>query len=210
MVKDLTNMRFGRLVVCDRAEDNISNSGYRTVMWNCVCDCGNHTTVRAKCLNSGVTKSCGCLARELVSKRASIHHDTGTRLYAIWNSMRQRCNNPNHSSYYNYGGRGIRICPERDDYSVFREWSYRNGYNKNAKRGECTLDRIDVNGGYDPQNCGWIDMKHQCNNKRDTLYYSLGMDCHSLKEWSDITGIKYCTLWRRYKAGWSAERALKH
>lgn len=192
-----------------RADDHVSKSGYHTVMWHCTCDCGNEVVVRGKCLSSGATKSCGCLAKELLSERASKHHGYGSRLYAIWNSMRQRCNNANHAAYKNYGGRGIRICPEWDDYAIFREWSYTAGYDENAPRGLCTLDRIDVDGNYTPDNCRWISMKEQSNNKRDTPYFELDGVTHTLQEWSNITGIKYETLWRRYNAGWSSERALK-
>ena len=120
---DLTGMRFGRLFVVGRADDIVSESGYKTLAWNCVCDCGNSTVVRGKSLTGGVTQSCGCFAREQMSKRVSRHHGYGTRLYAIWNSMRQRCNNPNHKAYKNYGGRGITICKEWDDFGEFRRWA---------------------------------------------------------------------------------------
>lgn len=206
--KDLTGMRFGRLVVNCRAEDKVSNSGYHTVMWICICDCGKVTVVRGKCLSKGVTQSCGCLAKELLKKRTSKHGGFGTRLYTIWNSMRQRCNNKNHHSYNNYGGRGIKICNEWEDYSVFRTWAYSSGYDDNAPRGKLTLDRIDVNGNYNPENCRWVSMKKQSNNKRSTPKYTLNGETHTLLEWSDITGVKYATLWKRYNSGWNAERAL--
>lgn len=98
MRTNLIGHKYGRLTVLEMAEDLVSSSGYHTVMWKCLCDCGEKVIVRGKCLTQGVTKSCGCLQREQLSKRASKHHDQGSRLYAIWDSMRQRCNNPNNAA----------------------------------------------------------------------------------------------------------------
>lgn len=178
-------------------------------MWQCRCDCGKEVTIRSKCLTRGVSKSCGCLAKELASKRASKHNGFGTRLYAVWNSMRQRCNNPKHHAYQNYGGRGIAICHEWDDFSAFRNWALSAGYDEDAKRGKFTLDRIDVNGGYTPDNCRWADMSVQSNNRRETVYVSYDGETHTLTEWANITGIKYCTLWSRYKRGFTPEAILR-
>lgn len=194
-------MRFGRLVVIRRDEDNIAPSGYRTPTWLCMCDCGNKVTVRGKSLTGGVTQSCGCLAKELVSERASKHHGYGTRLYPIWNSMRQRCNNPHNQAYKNYGGRGISICDEWDDFAVFREWALANGYDENASRGECTLDRIDANGNYCPENCRWVGMREQTNNRRKTVFITYNGKTLPLTKWADETGIRYSALWERYKHG---------
>jgi len=196
--------------VVSRAPDHVaSRSGYKSVMWNCVCDCGAAVVTRGKSLRYGVTKSCGCLARELKSQNNSKHHGFGTRLYAVWDSMRQRCNNPQNKAYKNYGGRGISICSEWDDFTKFREWAYATGYDDDAPRGVCTLDRIDVNGDYCPENCRWATAKEQGRNRRDTPYYTLGDETHDLKTWAEITGIKYETLWARHKRGWDAARALK-
>lgn len=179
---DLIGNRYGRLVVISRAEDHICPSGYRTSMWNCLCDCGKTKAIRGKSLVYGVTKSCGCLAKEKVSDRASKHHGFGTRLYAVWNSMRQRCNNEKHRSYGNYGGRGIRICKEWDDFSVLRDWAIRAGYDPLDDRDIYTLDRIDVDGDYTPENCRWVDMRGQANNKRNTIYLIHNGCKHSLSE----------------------------
>lgn len=208
-MKDLTGQRFGRLTVLYMDEDKVTPSGYRVHMWRCICDCGTEKTVRGKSLTGGVTRSCGCLAKELVGIRASKHNGFGTRLYAIWNSMRQRCNNSNHRSYHNYGGRGISICSEWDDFAVFREWAYNSGYNEHGKRGEFTLDRIDVDGDYTPENCKWSTMKEQSNNKRTTIYLEKDGEIHTLKDWADITGIKYETLWKRYHNGKSTDEIFK-
>lgn len=207
--KNLVGMRFGRLVVESRAEDKVQKSGYREVMWSCICDCGNSKVVRGKSLTSGVTSSCGCLAKERVASMASKHHGFGTRLYAVWNSMRQRCNNPNNAAYHNYGGRGISICEEWGDFASFRDWSYQSGYNDSLPKGECTLDRIDVDRDYSPDNCRWISMKDQCLNKRNMVYLTYNGATNTLMKWSELTGVKYCTIWKRYKSGMSPERILK-
>ena len=153
MARDLSGMVFGRLCVVSRAEDNISQSGYKTVMWNCRCSCGNEVVVRAKSLTGNVTKSCGCFARENTSRVKTKHGNCGTKLYAIWDSMRQRCLNPRHRSYQNYGGRGITSCKEWEDFEVFKDWAIESGYDENAGRGKCTLDRVKVDEEYSPENC---------------------------------------------------------
>ena len=205
---DMVGKRFGRLVVVSRAPDRVTESGYHTVMMNCKCDCGNSKIVRSKCLTSGITSSCGCFAKESMSKRASKHNGYGTKLYAIWNSMRQRCYNPNNHAFNNYGARGISVCSEWDDFNVFRSWALKTGYSEVAKRGCCTLDRIDVNKSYSPDNCRWADMRAQSNNRRMTIFISANGQTHSISEWSNILGIKYQTLWRRYKSGWSSEKII--
>lgn len=207
--KDLTGMRFGRLVVNHRVDDLVEKSGYKLVMWSCTCDCGNTKIVRAKSLMRGDTKSCGCYVKEAQSKRASKHNGYGTRLYNVWNSIRQRCNNPKNKAYDDYGGRGIKMCKAWDDFSVFRKWALSSGYDESAPRRACTIDRVDVDGDYCPENCRWVDISTQNRNKRTTPYYEYNGERHSLMEWSAITGIKYQTLFKRYKSGLSAEDALE-
>ena len=126
------------------------------------------------CLTTGRTRSCGCLKAELDHKRTKTHGDTvngkTTRLYTIWSDIKQRCLNKNNPAYSYYGGRGIRICNEwAEDYSLFREWAYNNGYNDAAGKYECTIDRIDTNKDYCPDNCRWVSMKIQRNNTRNQL-----------------------------------------
>lgn len=209
MRKNLIGNRYGRLTVVDEADDLVSSSGYHTVRWKCLCDCGTEVIIRGKCLTQGVTKSCGCLQCEQLSKRVSKHHDQGSRLYAIWDSMRQRCNNPNNAAYHNYGGRGISICSDWDEYLNFKEWAIRSGYDTTATRGDCTLDRIDVNEAYSPSNCRWTDMRTQSNNKRDTIRLYYNGELKTLHELSQITNIKYHTLWRRYHLGMTIDKILQ-
>lgn len=208
MRKNLIGQKFGRLTVIDYAEDHVSSSGYHTIMWKCRCECGAELTVRGKCLTQGVTKSCGCYQKEGVSQRASKHHGFGTRLYAVWNSMRQRCLNPHSQAYKNYGGRGITICSEWEDFAEFRTWALSNGYDETALRGELTLDRIDVNQGYSPVNCRWVSTSVQAHNKRNTLLLTYQGVTKPLTEWAKEVGLHYTTLWKRYSVGMTPEQIL--
>lgn len=134
--------------------------------FKCQCDCGNIKNVRPIELISGTTKSCGCKHDFLLSEKLTIHGGSKERLYRVWQDMKRRCESTRSEGYRNYGGRGIKVCEEWQDYSIFREWAYANGYDENAPFGECTIDRIDVNGNYEPNNCRWITNAEQQKNKR--------------------------------------------
>ena len=163
---DLTGQRFGRLtaVSCTGIKQN------GNYMWNCKCDCGKDVVVKADHLRRGDTQSCGCInagrQKGIPRKHGCACNGNKERLYGVWSAMKNRCENPNHMHYKNYGGRGIKICPEWHDFITFRNWAVSTGYDENAPKGQCTIDRIDVNGNYYPDNCRWVDMKTQNGNRR--------------------------------------------
>ena len=156
---DLTGERFGRLVVLREAEPVVDVRGKKFRAWLCKCDCGNEAIIRQTQLRSGGTRSCGCLHKEITAKIHMTHglSQDNKRLYKVWKIMRRRCNNPKDKSYKNYGGRGIRVCEEWDKSFVpFYEWSMANGYHEDiadSGRNRITIDRINNDGDYEPNNC---------------------------------------------------------
>ena len=197
--KDLTNKKFNRLTVLERAE-NQNNK----IMWKCRCDCGNIVNVFSSNLLCNRTKSCGCLKDEKLIQRSTKHNQRHTKLYEIWKSMKQRCLNPNNRGYKNYGGRGITICDEWiHDFQSFYEWSKKNGYNSNL-----SIDRIDNNGNYCPENCRWTDRHTQCNNTRVNHYINYNNETKTLADWVKTTKLSYSCVFTRLKKGWSIDKAL--
>ena len=195
--KDLTGQRFGRLIAIKRADQKIR--GHAT--WCCQCDCGRFSVVSSDKLVSGHTQSCGCFKSEVSSKTHTTHGCTGTRLYNIWSLMKKRCDDPKNELY---GGRGISVCDEWRDFSVFKQWSQNNGYSENL-----TLDRKNPNGNYEPANCRWATNKEQQNNKRNNRSITFCGEPHTIAEWAEINGLPLQTLWNRlYTLNWPLERAL--
>lgn len=171
---DYTGKRFGRLTVIKRDEDAINKNGKHVVRYLCKCDCGNEKIIRKAHLTKGSIISCGCYQREQLGNRRRKHGlSHKERLYSVWLDMKERCRNPKNNHYKSYGGRGIKVCPEwQDDYLKFREWSYSNGYQEEIRdsgRNNLTIDRINVDGDYEPNNCRWITNKENCLNKRNTM-----------------------------------------
>lgn len=203
---DLTGQRFGRIVVLSRAESK------DRPRWNCVCDCGKEIVLPTEQLLGG-TKSCGCYRREWAStievKHGGCRRENRERLYSVWNMMKQRCNDPNNCHYKDYGGRGIFVCEEwSKSYEAFRDWAMANGYDPLAKHGKCTIDRIDNDKGYEPDNCRWVSTEEQARNKRTNRLISFNGETKTISEWGEETGIYYLTIHNRLKSGWSVEDAL--
>ena len=203
-INDLTGKRFGRLIVISRAKNSASGKP----MWNCLCDCGAEKVIGGSALMNG-TKSCGCYRKEWAAAQQYRHGDTHNRLYNVWNMMKQRCGDKNNKHYNNYGGRGISVCKEwRADYIAFRDWAFANGYDPKAPKGKCTIDRIDNNGNYCPENCRWVSTKEQARNTRRNRIIELNGKRQTLAEWAEETGIYYLTIHNRLKSGWRVEDAL--
>ena len=164
-LKDLTGQRFGRLVVIER----VGSDNQKRATWLCRCDCGCETIVASSYLINGDIRSCGCTKKERMIKQNTRHGKAQTRLYGVWGNMIQRCTDTRQKFYNLYGGRGITVCEEwLRDFQAFYDWAMANGYDENAPRGQCTIDRIDNDKGYSPDNCRWVDMKTQRNNRSDS------------------------------------------
>ncbi len=204
--QDLTGKRFGRLVAIERAESRISPSGNKTTRWKCKCDCGNYTIVDTASLNR-CTKSCGCLQKESFYNVITKHGQSGTRLHRIWKGLMIRCYNSNHHTYKNYGGRGITVCGEwKQNFKAFYDWAVANGYDENL-----SLDRIDTNGNYSPENCRWATQLVQANNTNKNHYLTFNGKTMTIAQWSRETGIPYRRLLDRInRLKWSTEKALQN
>lgn len=199
-VRCLTGERFGRWTVCDVSEKNEHGES----MYKCVCDCGTERILRRSSLTSGNSKSCGCLARESAASRNTTHGDTGTRLYRIWAGIIQRCcNSRERYEWRKYGGRGICVCDEWRKYENFKRWAVCNGY-----ADDLSIERIDPNGNYCPENCCWATTYEQGNNKRTSRRISFNGEVGTIREFADKYGIPYSCLYSRLRNGWSVDRAL--
>ena len=203
VVKDLSGQKFGRLI----AIKCVGRTKNGNATWLCKCDCGNEKVVSSWSLRSNKTKSCGCIKDEQ-RKAQGTHHETGqnrTRLYGIWSGMKTRCYNKNQANAYKkYGARGITVCDEwRSSYEAFRDWSISSGY-----RDDLTIDRIDFNGPYCPENCRWISVKEQNNNRRDNHILTFNGETKTMAEWTELAGFGRTVIQHRLQRGWSVEKAL--
>ena len=210
----LDGQKFGRLTVIKRCE----NDSDGTTRQLCICDCGKYTKVRSRALLTGNTKSCGCFKSDSSKERASEQRWNNVhikeilpfkkRICDVRMMMIQRCTNPKNTSYNNYGGRGISVCDEWIDKNngakKFYEWMMSNGYKDGL-----TVDRIDVNGNYEPSNCRLVDDVTQMNNKRNNRLLTHNGETHTMAEWARMTNIPYYILIDRInRCNWSADRAL--
>lgn len=200
IIDDLTGKRFERLLVTGYAGKDKGNHS----KWLCRCDCGREKIITGYNLKSGAIKSCGCLRREIAGNLNKTHDGSNSRLYSIYRNMISRTENPKASAYDVYGGRGISICQEwRNDFAAFQKWALANGY-----RDDLSIDRIENDKGYFPDNCRWIKMNAQFNNRRNNLLLTYKGETKTVAEWARHLAIKRRTLYSRLNAGWSVEQAL--
>ena len=176
---DRVGMEYGMLKIISKDNDR-SHDGI--IFWNCLCKCGNMTSVSASHLLTGHTRSCGCLTKRTGTDSPQYEHGYNgqDRIYRIWNNMRDRCYCKAASSYKRYGAKGITICDEWDNFLTFREWALKNGYSDNL-----TLDRIDNSGNYCPENCRWTDAKIQARNRSSNRMLEYNDEVKCMSDWAD-------------------------
>lgn len=189
---------FNRLTVLKEVE---KRDGKR--YFKCICECGNSGEYRLISMRAGKIKSCGCLRSEQNRTVAITHGKRNTRLYSIWHSMKQRCFNPNNLKYEFYGERGVSIYKKWvDSFELFYNWAIQNGYSNNL-----TLDRIEVNGNYEPSNCRFISMKEQSRNKRNNVFIEFNGEKLCVVDWAKKLQISNSAMQKRLK-NWTLEKAL--
>ena len=197
---DISGQKFNRLAAIKPVRKYKSGN----TIWLCRCDCGNFCEVEGSLLRRGKQKSCGCYPSERMKQLNTKHNGFGTRLYEIWRQMHRRCYGENTKAYKDYGGRGISICKEWSEFGPFREWALSSGY-----RDDLTIDRINVNGDYCPENCRWATVKQQANNRRSNHKISFNEETHTISEWADILGVNQVWLWNRLsRADWDIAKAV--
>lgn len=187
-----------------RIEKN--SKGRNVRYWLCKCDCGGFKEVDGFSLTRGHVKSCGCDRK----KYGTLVKDM--KLYGIYQCMKQRCFNKNDINYKNYGGRGISVCDEwvgKNGFDNFYKWAISAGYDDSKGRFEQSIDRIDVNKDYSPDNCKFSTMEEQCYNKRNTVKLEYNGGIYNLKELSELCQISADTLYQRIiRYNWSVDRAI--
>lgn len=196
--KDYTGVKKGRLTFIEFNRIHVQRSGGKVPYWLCRCDCGNEKVIAVKDVIGGKTRSCGCLQREMMSKKQTMHGETDTPLHSIWQNMKRRCYEKTNAKYGTYGKRGIRVCDDwKDSYISFAEWARANGYKEGL-----TIERIDVDKDYEPSNCEWIEPSEQSRNKTVTHYHEIdGVTYQTMNDLSESFDIPVKTLFSRFYRG---------
>jgi len=192
---DLSNQQFGKLKVIKRAP-----SPDNRARWQCQCECGGTCVVKGTNLRAGQTTSCGC-NRRLAGERARTHNLSHSRIYRTWANMKTRCYNAKSENYPEYGGRGIRVCEEWLEFEPFNAWAVNNGYAENL-----SIDRMNVNGNYEPSNCQWITMEEQQGNKTSSHLETFRGETHTIAEWARTLGMNPSTISARLRRGWGIDK----
>ena len=191
---DIQGKRFGRWTVIKRSEKRDSSGN---VYWVCKCDCGNEVEMQGRFLRKGLVVSCGCYHNEKAEFINKKHGKSRTRIYSILCAMKSRCYSESDGKYSEYGGRGIRICPEwmgEHGFENFIKWAEENGYKTNL-----TIERIDVDGNYEPSNCRWATSKEQMQNTRRSRYVKYDGEIYSISELADKLNLTYMKTWHRFR-----------
>ena len=194
-IQDLTGQKFNKLTVLELASRN-------PVYWKCLCDCGNITYVRPMNLKRNMVKSCGCLHH----RGNPSHNLSHTRIYRIYKKIKRRCYVKDDPAYKDYGGRGIYMCDEwKESVENFYNWAMQNGYSDNL-----SIDRIDNNSGYSPENCRWATTKMQCNNRRSNIVVTIGNKTMNVAQWCEELGLNKGSIYSRIEKGWNPVEALTY
>lgn len=196
--RNLLNQKFGRITVIEKA----GVDKYRNILWRCLCECGNITIVRGTYLINHRTRSCGCLHREISKQINTRHGFAGSKIYDRWQGMILRCNNPNNPKYASYGGRGITVCNRWLNFNFFL-----NDMGMPPKG--TSLDRIDNNKGYTPDNTRWATVSQQSRNKRTNYWITFNGETKILQDWAEQYRMAPESLKQRLKKGMNIENALK-
>ncbi len=196
-IKDISGKRYGKLTVVCLDRERTHRKSY----WICKCDCGKIKSIRSDTLNR--IKSCGCVKKQqdIINLGIDYNHNmTHEEVFTTWNAMMNRCLNPDNHAYKYYGGRGITVCDEWKDVKKFVDWAKKSGYQKGL-----SIERIDVNGNYEPQNCKWIPRSEQALNTRKTVYLFHNGKKIPLAKTARELGVSPNLAWHRWKRGLSYE-----
>lgn len=192
----MIGQKFGKLTVLEELHERTKHG---RIVYKCKCDCGNICNVIGSCLRNGNTKSCGCL-----KDGHPTHNKSNTKLYKIYNSMLDRCCNKNNKRYIDYGGRGIDVCQEwKHDFEAFYNWAINNNYKEGL-----SIDRIDNDRNYSPDNCKWSTLKQQANNRRSNVYLTYNNKTQTIAQWAEELNINYYTIKQRHHLGYTDKECL--
>lgn len=197
---NMIGKKFNKLTILEECKERKD----RKKVYKCLCDCGNITNVVGTRLRSGTIKSCGCLISETSKKIHTKHGKRNTKLYNIWVELKRKCYKSNRKDYKYYGARGIKVCDEwLNNFQAFYDWAVNNDYQDGL-----TIDRINNDGNYTPDNCHWVDMKTQSNNRRSNVLLTYNGKTQTMMQWSEELHLPYNTIKHRHQKCWTDRECL--